>query len=179
MSTLKRAAAALTLTGLVVLGGLPAEATARPAVARTASAPHVEATGAFVATVFFDTLRTREVGRSRCELTVQGQLTLSGTVEGVATGTTRALVDAPCPEATNPANLGAFRDVFRFTGTFDGTVAGVPADGSFSYAGVTRPGGSVDANLKLRAPSAKAQLRTVTARLGIGGTYRGVAVTRG
>ena len=112
------------------------------------------------------------------QIVVQGQLTFSGTLEGVAEGTTTALIDAPCAEATDPANLGAFRDVFRFNGTFSGTVDGVPATGRLTYAGVTRPGGSIDAHIRLRADGAKAMLHTVTAQLGVGGTYRGVVVTK-
>ncbi len=145
--------------------------------ARAGSAQAADADGAFEASVFFDTLTTRDVGKSKCEFVVNGQLTFSGTLEGVAVGTTTALIDAPCAEATNPANLGAFRDVFRFEGTFSGAVDGVAATGDLTYAGVTRPGGSIDANIKLRADRARATLRTVTAQLGTGGTYRGVVVT--
>lgn len=146
--------------------------------AQAGSAQAVDAHGAFEALVFFDTLATRDVGKSKCEFVVNGQLTFEGTLEGVAVGTTTALIDAPCAEATDPANLGAFRDVFRFEGTFSGSVNGVAATGDLAYAGVTRPGGSIDANIKLRADRAKATLRTVTAQLGMGGTYRGVVVTK-
>ena len=141
------------------------------------SARHVDASGTFKAEVFFNTLITGDVGNSKCEFVVQGQLTFSGTLKGVAEGTTTALIHAPCIEATNPANLGAFRDVFRFKGTFSGVVDGVSAVGDLSYAGVTRPGGSIDARIKLRAKGAKATLHTVTAQLGVGGTYRGIVVT--
>ena len=85
---------------------------------------------------------------------------------------------ATCAEALDPNNLGAFRDVFRFEGTFTGEVAGVDATGNLTYAGVTRPGGSIDANINLRADGAKATLHTVNAQLGVGGTYCGVAVTK-
>src|SRR4051794_38352267 len=87
---------------------------------------------------------------------VQGRLIFSGTLDGVAEGVTMALIDAPCAQALRPNNLGAFRDVFRFEGTFTGHAAGVDASGYLTYAGVTRPGGSIDANIKLRANPAKA-----------------------
>ena len=45
--------------------------------------------------------------------------------------------------------------MFRFDGTFSGEVAGVDATGELTYAGVTRAGGSIDANIKLRADGAK------------------------
>jgi hypothetical protein len=180
ISIVHRVAGILSLITLMFLSGtsLAAAATHQADVARVASVRHVDASGAFTAEVFFDTLVPRPVGNSKCEFVVQGRLTFSGTLEGVAEGTTTALIDAPCAEALNPANLGAFRDVFRFEGIFSGAVAGVPANGDLSYAGVTRPGGSIEANIKLRADGAKAALHTVTAQLGVGGTYRGVAVTK-
>ena len=151
--------------------------THQPDAAQAASAGQVDAAGAFTAVVDFPSLVTRDVGNSKCEFQVDGTLTFNGTLEGVASGTTTALIDAPCPEAlSNPP--GTFRDVFRFEGDFAGTVDGVPATGDLSYAGVTRPGGSIDANIRLRADHAKAELRTVDAQIGLGGTYRGVAVTK-
>lgn len=135
-----------------------------------------DAAGTFTALVDFPSLVTRDVGTSKCEFRVDGALTFDGTLEGVASGTTTALIDAPCPEAlSNPP--GTFRDVFRFEGTFTGTVDGVPATGELRYAGVTRPGGAIDANIHLRADQAKVELRTVDAQIGVGGSYRGVAVT--
>jgi hypothetical protein len=149
----------------------------QPDAARAASAERVDAAGDFTAAVDFSSLVTRDVGNSKCEFRVDGTLTFHGTLEGVASGTTTALIDAPCVEAlSNPP--GTFRDVFRFEGDFAGTVDGVPVTGDLSYAGVTRPGGSIDANIRLRADEAKAQLRTVDAHIGLGGTYRGVAVTK-
>jgi hypothetical protein len=177
MGILSRAAGILTLVLLTFFTSTSlAAAKTEHHAGRSTSVRHVDATGSFQAEVFFDSLRTRNVGESKCEFTLEGRLTFTGTVQGVASGTTTALIDAPCPEATDPANVGAFRDVFRFEGTFTGTVDGVPVTGPLSYAGVTRPGGSIDANIKLRADGAKASLHTVTAQLGVGGTYRGVAV---
>jgi hypothetical protein len=176
---LPRSAGVLSIVALVLVGGTTAAAgtTHQRDAAQLASARHVDAAGAFTAAVNFPSLVTRDVGERKCEFRVQGTLTFKGTLDGVATGTTTALIDAPCPEAL--ANPGTFRDVFRFEGDFVGEVDGVPASGDLSYAGVTRPGGSIDANIKLRADRAKAQLRTVDAALGVGGEYRGVAVTKG
>ena len=180
MRIVSRAAGILSIMTLMVLccTSVAATTTHQAQAARVESARHVEASGAFEAEVFFNTLITRDVGISKCEFVVQGQLTFSGTLEGVAEGTTTALIDAPCAEATNPTNLGAFRDVFRFEATFSGTVDGVAATGDLDYAGVTRPGSSIDANIRLRADGAKANLHTVTAQLGAGGTYRGIVVTK-
>ena len=182
VGVLTRAAAGVVSTAALVSLGMTAQAATttphRPSSALTASARQVDATGDFQASVDFSTLVTRPVGMMKCEFSVQGTLTFTGTVVGVASGTTAALIDAPCPEAlTNPP--GTFRDVFRFEGQFSGTVAEVPVDGRLSYAGVTRPGGSIDATILVRAEGARAALRTIDARLGEGGAYRGVAVTKG
>jgi hypothetical protein len=180
MRIVPRAASILAMITLMFLGGtsVAVATTHRAGSAGVASVRPVAASGAFAAEVFFNTLATRDVGRSKCEFVVEGQLIFSGTLEGVAEGTTTALIDAPCADATNPKNLGAFRDVFRFEGIFSGTVDGVPATGDLTYAGVTRPGGSINANIRLRADGAKATLRTVAAQLGVGGTYRGIVVTK-
>jgi hypothetical protein len=176
-----RSAGVLAMVTLVLCGGGPAAAAGTaslPQTAQVAPARHVDAAGEFTASVDFASLTTRDVGARRCEFRVEGTLTFTGTVGGVASGTTTALIDAPCPEAlANPP--GTFRDVFRFEGDFAGTVAGVPATGDLRYAGVTRPGGSIDATIILRADRAKAQLHTVDAQVGVGGSYRGVALTTG
>lgn len=179
MRIVTRFAGILSMITLMLFGGVSvAAATTHHAdAARVASAQKVDAEGSFDAVVFFATLVPRAVG-SKCEFRVQGTFTFSGTLVGVARGTTTAIIDATCAEALDPSNLGAFRDVFRFEGTFVGEVAGVDVIGDLTYAGVTRPGGSIDANIKLRADRAKATLRTVNAQLGVGGTYSGIAVTK-
>jgi len=178
MRIVSRAAGVVTLLALLSFSAVSTAGAAQQSIGSpvTTSTQRLDAAGAYVAAVFFDTLRTRDVGSQKCEFVVQGQLTFTGTLQGVAEGTTTALIHAPCAEATDPRNLGAFRDVFRFEGTFAGTVEGVPTTGDLSYAGVTRPGGAIDATIKLRSDSAKAALHTVTAQLGVGGTYRGVVV---
>ncbi|WNB87246.1 hypothetical protein [Cellulomonas sp. ATA003] len=131
------------------------------------------AAGDFVAAVDFTSLQARDVGPRRCEFTVDGVLTFSGTVAGVADGTTTALVFAPCAEAlaTPP---GTYADVFRFHGDFTGEVRGIPTSGTLRYAGVTRVGGEIDALVTLRGDDARAVLRA-DAQVTVGGSYRGVA----
>lgn len=143
-----------------------------PAHGATAD-PAGRAAGTFVAAVDFGTLAADPTAGGRhCELTVQGVLTFSGTLEGSAEGTTTASVLAPC-EVVLAAPPGTYRDVFRFTGTFTGTVAGSATTGSLDYAGVSFPGGSIGATIQLDGAST-ARLRA-DATLGVGGTYTGVA----
>jgi hypothetical protein len=132
------------------------------------------ASGAFTAGLDVTSLRLQPVG-SRCLLTVNGTLTFTGTIRGTATGTTAALEDAPCAAvAVNPP--GTFADVFRFTGTFSGTVRGRAADAHLVYAGRTAQGGAIDAGM-LFSGGVTAILR-VSARVAVGGTYEGVVVRR-
>jgi hypothetical protein len=174
------AVGALSVSGLLSLGSTAqASVTTHDAAsAWTVATGQAQASGAFTAVVDFPSLDTRQVGKAKCEFRVEGTLTFTGTLDGEAMGTTRALIDAPCSEALSRAP-GTFRDVFRFEGDFVGTVAGVHVEGGLSYAGVTRPGGSIAANIRLRAEGVKAALRTDDAELGRGGTYRGVVVTKG
>lgn len=131
------------------------------------------ASGTFVAAVDFTSLSTEEVRGNKCELTVDGVLTFTGTVEGTASGTTTAVVFAPCTEALAQPP-GSFFDVFRFDGSFTGEVGGTPASGELRYAGVTRVGGAIDATVLLDAGRARAVLRA-DAQVAVGGTYTGVA----
>jgi hypothetical protein len=68
---------------------------------------------------------------------------------------------------------GTFADVFRFVGDYAGTVAGEPASGPLTYAGVTRAGGTITAVVRLRGISS-AFLRA-DAVVAVGGSYRGIA----
>jgi hypothetical protein len=134
----------------------------------------IEALGAFVANVDLASISLRDVRGNKCELTVNGTLTFSGTLAGAANGTTTAVIFAPCTEvALTPP--GTFFDVFRFEGTFDGTVDGSTASGSLTYAGITRPGGAIDAQITLRG-NATAVLRADAVVLR-GGTYTGIVKT--
>jgi hypothetical protein len=167
--------ACLTMSAIPV-SALPARA-ASAVPARTRLAPStgvhaVSASGDFAATLDFDSLRLQPVG-SRCLLTVSGTLTLAGTLLGTATGSTAAFEDAPCTDvAANPP--GTFADVFRFTGTFSGTIAGRATAGALVYAGRTAPGGAIDAVMVVTG--GLTGLLRVQAVVGVGGTYRGVVV---
>ena len=151
---------------------LTAAAAVAPAHGAAAD-PAVQAAGSFVAAVDFATLTAAPAANgTHCELSVQGVLTFSGTLDGVAEGTTTAYVLAPCEDVvTSPP--GTYRDVFAFTGTFTGTVDGTAATGSLEYAGVSAPGGAIGATIQLEGDSS-ARLRA-DATLGVGGVYTGVA----
>lgn len=155
-----------------------AAATTRHHRGPDAAAQRVNASGDYTAVVDLASLVPRAVGSNRCEFQVQGTLIFEGTVTGEADGTTTALIFAPCAEATNNPP-GTFKDVFRFQGSFAGTVAGVPTTGPLTYAGVTRAGGAIQAVIRLSGDDARAILRTENARVLVGGGYRGVAVTKG
>lgn len=147
-----------------------ATAAAHPAVSAVSA---VSAAGAFGADLDFATLTaTPAANGNHCELSVQGTLTFTGTLDGDADGTTTAYVLAPCEEVL-AAPPGTYRDVFRFTGSFVGTVAGTPATGKLAYAGVTRSGGSIDAVIRLSGTSTA--LLRAEAMVAEGGTYVGVA----
>lgn len=144
-----------------------------PATSAVAAAS-VKATGSFDAAVDFSTLTaTSAANGHHCELSVQGVLTFQGTLDGEAAGTTTARVFAPCQDVLT-APPGTFRDVFRFAGEFSGTVAGASTVGELTYAGVTHPGGDIDATVRLHG-SSRAVVRA-DATVAVGGTYTGVAM---
>ena len=146
--------------------------------AQQTSARRIDAFGPFTAVVDLSSLVVRDVGSQRCEFRVQGTLIFEGTLDGEANGTTTALIFAPCAQATE-VPPGTYKDVFRFEGSYSGTVDGIPAIGRLSYTGITRRGGAIEASIRLHADTAKAVLHTVDARVLVGGTYRGVALTSG
>ena len=131
------------------------------------------AEGEFVASVDFTSLQAVDVRGNKCEFTVNGTLTFTGTLEGAATGTTTAVIFAPCADAL-AAPPGTYFDIFRFEGDFSGDALGQPADGPLSYAGQTRVGGAIDATILLGGDDARAALRA-DAQVAVGGTYSGVA----
>ena len=136
----------------------------------------VPASGKFDASVDLSSITLRDTGSGKCELTVNGTLTFrqDGTLVGVAQGVTTALIFAPCAlvGVTPP---GTYFDVFRFKGAFTGTVNGKSANGELTYAGVTSPGGAIDAVIVLRG-AATAVLRA-NAIVAQGGTYAGIVKT--
>lgn len=146
-----------------------------PATAATADPGRgaEEAEGSFVASVDFSSLQAEDVRGNKCEFTVEGILTFAGDVTGEASGSTTAVIFAPCADAL-AAPPGTYFDVFRFEGSFSGDVLGVPTEGTLSYAGVTRVGGGIDATVILDGDQARAVLRA-DAQVAVGGTYTGVA----
>ena len=137
-----------------------------------AAARRVETTGHFDAVVDFSTLTLTPRGRN-CLLQVNGQLVFTGTIEGVATGQTSALVLAPCADvATTPP--GTFPDVFKSELVFEGTVDGEPARANLLYMGRVQPGGQIEGRLVL-SNGVQGRLE-VEARVAVGGEYHGSVV---
>lgn len=166
------AAAALAGAGLL---------TTSPATASTPTTSVAEhrgarpADGAIVASVDFSSLEARDVRGNKCEFTVDGTLSFSGTIDGDAVGATTAVIFAPCAEAL-ASPPGTSFDTFRFDGDFTGEVLGEPTTGTLRYSGITRVGGHIDATVILRGDQARAVARA-DAQVAVGGTYSGVATT--
>ncbi|MDP5185125.1 hypothetical protein QOZ88_21035 [Blastococcus sp. BMG 814] len=138
-------------------------------VAPAAASARVPADGAFTVAIT-GAPDLQPLPGDRCLATVPVTLAFEGTLEGTAPGTIRIAVDAPCDQAF-AVPPGTFADVFLFSGTFTGTVAGEPADARLVYTGITRPGGEVR-GLMLLSGDARGLLR-VEATAGAGGTYSG------
>ncbi len=102
---------------------------------------------------------------------MSGVLTFTGSLTGEASGTTNALVAAPCSDvAANPP--GTFFDAFQFRGQYTGTVKGRPVSTTLTYSGVTwPPDGHIDAVIVLRNGGI-GPLRA-QATVAVGGTYSG------
>lgn len=131
-----------------------------------------EVSGTYDAVVDFSTVRLTPTGRN-CRLVIDGMLVFSGTVEGTASGTTTALIFAPCSEvATTPP--GTYRDVFTSELHFTGTVNGEPAEGNVLYQGVTLVGGEIEGHLHFS--NGIAGVLDVDAIVAVGGSYEGSLV---
>jgi len=127
----------------------------------------ISAEGAFAAIPFSITYTPV---RNKCLLEVEGVLLFTGTLEGNAPGTTRALVFATCDEAKdNPP--GTFRDLFRSELEFVGTVDGLETDVDIIYQGITKVGGDINARMVL-SNGLKGMLK-VDAIVLVGGSYTG------
>ena len=122
------------LTGLVLLIGPNA----------AADDHGMPAVGVFTADVDFSTLAFTPIGTRKCLLTVKGALDITGALDGVAGGTTRAMVFGPCAKVA-AAPPGTFADAFRWKLRFSGTLNGVPAQADMTYQGVTNVGGDIQA----------------------------------
>jgi hypothetical protein len=151
----------------------PMAPNAEPSFAAAAAGP-VDVSGTYQAVVDFSTLTLTPRGRN-CRLVVDGMLVLSGTIEGTATGTTTALVFAPCSEvATTPP--GTYRDVFTSELHFVGTVDGEPAEADGLYQGTTQVGGAIEGHLHFF--NGVAGVLDVDAIVAVGGSYEGTLVVR-
>ncbi|MGB5279132.1 MAG: hypothetical protein WBO73_13895 [Gammaproteobacteria bacterium] len=133
------------------------------------AANSIRVNGEFTANVDFATLSLTPVG-ANCLLKVDGSLVFTGTLEGVAIGTTKALVFAPCEDvAVTPP--GTFKDVFRSKLEFLGAVNGQPATADLTYFGVTEVGGQIKAKFLLK--NGLNGVIKVDAIVAVGGSYRG------
>jgi len=140
----------------------------------TSAARQVETSGSFDAIVDFTTLTLTPRG-ANCLLTVDGQLVFTGTIEGTGTGTTSALVFAPCSEvATTPP--GTFPDVFKSELVFEGTVDGEEAQANLLYMGRVQPGGQIEGRLVFS--NGIAGRLEVDAVVAVGGEYHGSVVVK-
>jgi hypothetical protein len=129
----------------------------------------IVAGGAFTA-IIDPTSFTFTPVHDKCLLEVDGVLTFTGTLEGEALGTTRALIFATCADAaSNPP--GTFIDVFRSELEFAGTVGGIEAVSDITYQGITKPGGSIKGMMRLS--NGLEGLLKVDAIVLIGGSYKG------
>ena len=168
----------VTGTALLVVGGCTdahealGPAASRPAAASAQAAQQVDAAGQFDALVDFSTLTLTPKG-SNCLIVVKGQLVFTGTIEGVANGTTSALVKATCAEVAS-APPGTYPDVFHSDLEFQGTVNGVPVEADGMYAGRSEPGGAIDGRLVFS--NGMAGRLDVVSQIAVGGTYEGAVV---
>ena len=132
----------------------------------------VETSGHFDAIVDFSTLTLTPRGQN-CLLTVKGRLVFSGTIDGVATGQTNALVSAPCADVAS-APPGTYPDVFHSELTFEGTVDGEPATAKGLYMGRSQPGGHISGRFVLS--NGVSGVLDVEAQIAVGGEYQGSVV---
>lgn len=158
---------------LVLVSALLLVLPAAPAVA----SPNAVARGSFEVILDFSTLSLRDGPAGTCVLTVSAKLVFSGTLNGAAPGRTTALVFGPCSQvAVTPP--GTYPDVFRFRGTFTGTLNGTPVAGGLTYAGVTEVGGHIDALIRLSSTAGQVLARA-DAVAGQGGTYTATVIPAG
>jgi hypothetical protein len=138
----------------------------------TALAAPVTVFGEYDAVVDFTTLSLTPKGKN-CLLQVDGRLIFSGAIQGVATGTTSALVHATCAQvATTPP--GTFRDVFNSDLEFDGTIGGSPVQAHMMYQGRVQEGGQIEG--RIIASRGASGVLDVDARVAVGGSYSGSIV---
>lgn len=180
MGILRLAAAGMSVLVVVGCGDGDMLGPSAPASSVVASSPalaavgsgQVETSGLFDANVDFSTLSLTPRGQN-CLLVVKGQLVFHGTIEGVASGQTTALVFATCEEvASKPP--GTDPDVFRSEAEFAGTVAGEPAEAHVMYQGRVQPGGHIDGHLIFS--NGVSGVLDASAQVAVGGEYHGSLV---
>ena len=134
----------------------------------------IQTSGHFDAIVDFSTVTLTPKG-GNCLLQISGRLVFTGTIEGTATGRTSALEFAPCAEvAINPP--GTFEDVFKSVATFNGTIAGKPAQSDLLYMGRVQVGGAIDGRFIFsNGVAGELDVKSVVA---VGGTYQGSLVVK-
>jgi hypothetical protein len=134
----------------------------------------ISAEGAFTAIIDFFSFTFTPVG-NKCLLEVDGVLFFTGTLEGDAYGTTRALVFATCDEAaSNPP--GTFQDLFRSELVFEGKVNDIETIADMTYQGITEVGGEIKGRMML-SNGLKGMLK-VDALVVLGGSYTGFIVVK-
>jgi len=86
---------------------------------------------------------------NNCLVEVTGYLQFFGTLSGIAPGTTRALVFAPCELVVDSAP-GDYADVFMSKLEYEGTVDGdTVTTANITYQGITAEGGDIIAKMIL------------------------------
>lgn len=129
----------------------------------------IRAKGNFTVEIDFSTLSLKPVDEN-CLLTVEGVISFTGTLEGIASARTRALALASCGDvSTLPP--GAYEDVFTSAFEFAGKVDGRPIVADLRYRGRTALGGDIDAIL-IPSNGLKGRL-FVDAIVAAGGSYNG------
>ena len=142
----------------------------RQALLRRRLSHKIPATGEFTLTADSSSFVLTPNGNN-CNLQVSGSAALTGTVEGVATGTTHAKVFATCDEVgTSPP--GSIRDIFQSDLQFEGTIDGVDAMADITYRGKTAAGGVIE-DAQFKFSNGAIGLLTVDAVVLVGGTYEG------
>ncbi len=158
-----------SMIGLALATVLGALGTAPPASAGGL----VRAEGTFTVAIDFPTLTLTPVDDESCLLEVEGVVTFTGTLEGIAPSRTRALAAAPCEfVARNPP--GAYEDVFTAALEFAGEVDGRPVVADLTYRGDTAIGGHVD-GVMVASNGLRGRL-SVDGIVAAGGTYKGFLI---
>jgi hypothetical protein len=160
--------------GAVLEPGAPAASihSAPPKALASAGNPRILASGTFVSQ--FDLVTLSPQG-NHCIVQISGDLILSGTLQGTASGSATARIFAPCAELTLES-LDDFRSVFRFDGYFVGTVDGEPAQAELVYQGRSEEGGGIDG--KIRLSRGLQGVLHVDGQALAGGTYEGFVIRR-